>query len=371
MPVQLKRQQALMVFHMFTSSEKDLIGSGLWTEYASNKSYILVSERTASAVTIIVAFALWLSLLRFHRIPRHLSLFLLEKVTGGIQTRRESIALQDISTSAHVAAITHKVVSEEPNPERVLPRIVREYVLVDQIRLPETTLRPKNTFHDRWVGTIAAFRENPIQKSALIVTGLLYFSIAASYQATALFTTLILGHNTAHSADPHSGAWYPDILNPTDMVNTSIFPVVSDLQTSVMFKAVSYAETCYKEKYRKEECSMFYAPNIKYLERHNTTCPFKMHMCSEGPHTAYELDTGWLDTRILGINEKTSCEFRMRKVCSPLVADGYIQTTVVDNVGTAYVENQYGDGWGTVQKGNKTFGEYVRDPNQWHNEPGH
>lgn len=338
---------------------------------ASLESYILVSERQAFIATIATAFALWLSLLRSYRILKALSLTLLETLTGGPQAQGQNIAMQNLSTGVTVATIAHKVVSEEPSPDRILPRIIKDHLMFNRVQLPSTTSRRRNLFHNRWAGSIARFRENPIQTSSLFITGVLFFFIAASYQAIAIYTTRIVGHNTAHSGHPHAGAWYPDILNPVDMVNTSIFPVVIDLQTDMMFKAVAYAENCYAEKYRKDECSLFYTPNLKYVESHNATCPFEKQMCSGGLQTGYELDTGWMDTKLLGINEKHSCELRMRKVCSPLVADGFIQSTPTDNEGAAYVEYHYGDGWGIIQQGNKTFGEFVRGPKQGYNEPGH
>ncbi|CAO2648329.1 Nn.00g075960.m01.CDS01 [Neocucurbitaria sp. VM-36] len=353
---------------MASSLELDHFQSGPWTEYAANKAYILVSERTASIISIVLAFALWLSLLRSYKLFRRLSLFLLGKIPGVNQAQGQGIAMQNLSTGASAAAITHQVVSEESTPERVLFRLAEDYIFVNLVQFPNST--PRNAFHQRWVGTMATFRGSPIRTSVLLITGLLYFGLAAGYQGIAILTSSIIGHNTAHSAYENTGAWYSDIFNAVDMVNTSIFPAIDDLQTDIMLKAVAYAESCYKEKYSPKECSLFYTPQIQFVERNNASCPFEGDMCSGAVNTAYELDTGWADANMLGINKQHTCHFRMRKVCSPLIADGYIRSRFVDDIGSQYVEYQYGDGWGTTRQGNKTFGEVVPDPHRMQEEQG-
>jgi hypothetical protein len=332
-------------------------------------SYILVSEDAATKITILVALVLWLSLLRSYEIVRRVTLFLAEKLGGGGYVPDSNIVMQNYSTSVTVAAITAQVLTEERAPEGVLGRILNDYVLVSNVHLPTSAAVPSSNLRRRWRGALGMLRRNPAKLSAVIGTGVFYFSLALSYQLLAIFTGRIVGDNTARSNNPQSGAWFPDVLDKTHMVNTSIFPIVNDFQTDLVFKAIAYTESCYKEEYRDEECSLFHTPNIEYDERHNASCPFEKHMCLRDSNDTYELDTGWKSASILGINEKHTSQFRMRKICSPLELDGYFYTEVVDDTGTRYVEYLLGDGWGTTKQGNKTFGELVRDPERWQNDP--
>jgi hypothetical protein len=152
------------------------------------------------------------------------------------------------------------------------------------------------------------------------------------------------------------------------MVNTSIFPVVNGFQTDLSFKAIGYADNCYKDEVKNWKWSLFYQRRIDYVERHNASCPFWGHLCLGTRDNAYELDTCWTDARVLGINQRHTAQFRARRVCSPLNLDEYIRSEVVHESGTRHVEYMLGDGWGIIQQGNKTFGKLVRDPLRLENE---
>ncbi|KAH8726109.1 hypothetical protein GQ44DRAFT_200113 [Phaeosphaeriaceae sp. PMI808] len=277
--------------------------------------------------------------------------------------------MQDLSTNATVTAITAQVLSEEKSPDQVLGRILRDYIFIDTVRLPTGTKTKKSSSSQRMRNAINMFKKNPIKLSAVLGTGIFYLGLALGYQLIATFTNRILGHNVGRSSNPHTGAWYPDILDPVHMVDTSIFPAVNEFQTDLIFKAIAYADNCYRKASTERECSLFYTPKIEYQERHNAGCPFAKQLCLGGLNGAYELDTGWNDARVLGINEKHTCQFRSRRICSPLAIDGYTRTQEVQDSGTKYVEYMLGDGWGIVQEGNKTFGELVRDPLRTLNEP--
>jgi hypothetical protein len=328
------------------------------------ESNILVTEQQSSVIIVVVAIMLWLSLLRSYTLITKASLYVSSEIAARAQSQNHGIAMQSLSTSAHVAAITNRVLTEEPSPERVLWRILIDYVWIVRIQLPTpaTNSQPRNGFHRRWIGAVTAFRERPVATSALVFLGTMYFGLAIGYQLIAVFTSRIVDHNVVRSDYEKAGAWFPEIRDPVHMVNTSVFPVVTDFQTNIMSKAVAYAENCYRADAPDAECSMFYRPNIGYVERHNASCPFAEHMCSGGADTAYELDTDWADADVLGINDEHTCQFRMRKICSPLVADGFVRSRPFDNEGSRFVEYFYGDGWGIVKQGNKTFDEVVRDP---------
>jgi hypothetical protein len=282
--------------------------------------------------------------------------------------------MQDLSIRETVAATAGQVFSAVTAPEAVLPRTFKDYVLIDPIQPStyRTTQQPMTTqpgLRRRWRNALAVLMRDPLKTIAVLCPGIFVACLALGYQVIAVFTNRIVGHEIGRSGNPQTGAWFPDILDPVHMINTSIFPVVNEFQTDLIFKAIGYADNCYKADSRDEECSLFYKPRLDYVERHNATCPFAEHLCLGKHNSAYELDTGWKDTGVLGMNQQYTAQFRARKVCSPLNLDGYIRSEVVHESGTRYVEYMLGDGWGIIQQGNKTFGELVRDPLRFENEP--
>jgi hypothetical protein len=366
---------------MVGTSEKHHVKTGFWTEHASNsqcnhsdfspslayliaESYILVTEQQSSVIIVVVAMMLWLSLLRSYTLVTRASLYLSSRLATQTRKQTQGIAMQNLSTSAHVAGVTNRVLMEEPSPERVLWRILKDYVCVVRIQLPTpaTSSQSRDGFHRRWIGAVTTFRERPVATSALVLLGAMYFGLAIGYQLIAVFTSRIVHHNIVRSNYEKSGAWFPEIRDPAHMINTSIFPVVTDFQTGMLSKAVAYAENCYRKDASESECSLFYRPSIDYVERHNASCPFAKHMCPGAMESAYELDTEWVDAGILGINDKHACQFRMRKTCSPLATDEHVRSRPFDNEGSMLVEYRYGDGLGTVWQGNKTLEEIVTDP---------
>jgi hypothetical protein len=58
--------------------------------------------------------------------------------------------------------------------------------------------------------------------------------------------------------------------------------------------------------------------------------------------SAFALDTGYVDSEILGINEPERVQFRLTKVCSPLVVnETYIDTRKDDEKGSLEITYRY------------------------------
>jgi hypothetical protein len=334
--------------------------------------YILVTEKWSSYLNVVVALILWLSLLRSYEIPRRVFIFVSERGNGHTRVPDSNIMMQNLSIRETVIVTMGQAFSEVTAPEAVLPRTFNQYVLVDPVQPPTSSMthQPPTTppsLRRRWRGALILFKKDPLKTIAILCPGILVACLALGYQLIAVFTNRIIDHEIGRSGNLKSGAWFPDILDEVHMVNTSIFPVVNEFQTDLIFKAIGYADNCYKDNDDSGECSLFYQKRIEYVERHNASCPFAGHLCLGKRDAAYELDTGWTDASVLGINQRHTAQFRARKVCSPLNLDGYIRSEVIDNSGTRYVEYMLGDGWGIIEQGNKTFGELVRDPLRFEN----
>lgn len=96
--------------------------------------YILVTENWSSYINVLVALALWLSLLRSYEIPRRAAIFACEKVLGGTRIPAADIMMQDLPIRTTVAAIAAQVLSDVKAPEAVFSRTFENYVLVDPIQ---------------------------------------------------------------------------------------------------------------------------------------------------------------------------------------------------------------------------------------------
>ncbi|KAF2826339.1 hypothetical protein CC86DRAFT_370365 [Ophiobolus disseminans] len=177
-------------------------------------SYILVSERVSSYITIFVALGLWLSLLRSYEVPRRLALRVCDIIAGPNQTPDADIVMQDLPIRVTVAAITAQVLSTERAPEKVISRILSDYVFVSPVQLPASGATQYPGYRRRFRGAVAILKKNPAKLSAVVATGVFYFGLALSYQLIAAFTGRIIGHEIGHSNSPHAGAWFPDIFDP-------------------------------------------------------------------------------------------------------------------------------------------------------------
>lgn len=312
------------------------------------ESYYHLSERAADIWTIALAFLLWISFLRAYRLFQVLSLYVLDVVDRHLHAR--GFAAAEVQRT-RVISVIREVVVRETAPERVCISILRDHVFVDR----------ENGF-GIWSHIKAAVTMHPVETLILVATSLMYLVITIGLFTISLLIVFIEGHDIGFSNGPLVGAWYPNINNRVDMANTSMFPPVFGFQTQMLSKAMAYAENYYNDDPIEEVCSTFYTKKIGYGERSNASCPFEDHMCTGGPNSAFDLDTWWLDSKILGINEKHTCEFRLRKVCSPLPTVGYITSMDEDFVGTRLVEYFYGDELGFKGIENKTWDEFVPDP---------
>lgn len=258
-----------------------------------------------------------------------------------------------IEELAHAVTTSHSV-------ENAGGRIWRDYVFVNSAHAPSLT--PMSNILARIRNFTRYFNDNRREVSISLILVVFFFSLFAGYQSIAICASRIVGPSIARSTNPYAGSWFSDILDAEHMLNTSLFPIVNDLHSSMAFKAKAYAEKCYEPDLPPRECATFYTPRIPYNESHNVSCPFQGDMCLEGPNSAYELDTGFLKATLLGINEEQTVHFRMWKICAPIVVDAYTKSTISDQTGSRHVEYFYGDGFGFTKQGNKTFGEDVKNP---------
>ena len=121
--------------------------------------------------------------------------------------------------------------------------------------------------------------------------------------------------------------------------------------------ASTYSQTCYGNTENILQCDQYTQQQIKWNVIANASCPFGDDLCFYGRTSAFEMDSGMMDSHgTLGINAPESNRVQLRKVttCSPLYLFGH----TCQNKSTDHRSHSYGD---TVisylfgQNGNNTY----------------
>ena len=140
---------------------------------------------------------------------------------------------------------------------------------------------------------------------------------------------------------------------------------VSKMEAKLTLAAKTYSRACYSESLDALQCNQFVKPRLPWSSKKNVSCPFQSDLCLEGPTTAFQMDTGLLDSHeMLGINAKESDRLQYRKVttCSVLNHERHFsqwnQTTTKGNK----LSLRYHFG-GLTQGANYSF-EYNTDNNE-------
>ncbi|KAF2118662.1 hypothetical protein BDV96DRAFT_596512 [Lophiotrema nucula] len=371
---------------------------GVWRDHETGKYYITLSEGRATMLSNVLAVALslvlsWLfvyvklaaksldhwiqrrgqgsGLLRYRDEQEHQQEGQEEQLLS-LQDDPASIELSVLppshgqhqnSVPQHASERVGQIIAQGTSEQNTAAALFKEWRFV--VLSPRCHLPPETPgFLSRLSQRIKDIKQNV--RDAHWTTVILTFLFTAfcclfiAWQAIAISTGKIIGTSLVRTTHPQAGAWFPEVLDPFHMSNMSIVTAVNDLYTLMAVKSVAYEESCYSGKGREEECSLFHSTKLNFTEHRNATCPFKDDMCLHGAKSAYELETGFLDAKLLGINFRDTCRFRIRKVCSPVVADErYVKLHEIDNSGNRKVEYHYGDGWGIMQDGDKTFEETV------------
>ena len=72
------------------------------------------------------------------------------------------------------------------------------------------------------------------------------------------------------------------------------------------------------------------------------SCLFMGDVCLLRNNSAYALDTGYVNAEILGIDEPERVEFRLTKVCAPVVVnETYVETKKGDRRGSLEITYRY------------------------------
>lgn len=79
--------------------------------------------------------------------------------------------------------------------------------------------------------------------------------------------------------------------------------------------ATTYSRACYGTTQNPLQCAQYSQQQLPWTVNQNATCPFTNGICFYGDSSAYEMDTGYIDSHeALGINAPKSERVQYRKV---------------------------------------------------------
>lgn len=87
-------------------------------------------------------------------------------------------------------------------------------------------------------------------------------------------------------------------------------------------RSIAYVDRCYQATLGADGCNDFYNQSISHEESSISTCPFEGNVCALGQNPAFVMDTGLVDSKVLGINAPKRHLFRRVATCAPLIHDG-------------------------------------------------
>lgn len=153
--------------------------------------------------------------------------------------------------------------------------------------------------------------------AALALVNLFLFALAGVFSAE---VTKAAG-NEVLVRSPNCGTW---AISPNSTLEQQAAFRSKTLLDST--SASTYARSCYGQAQDPLACTQFTQPNIPWAANQNASCPFSGDMCKLGDTSAYQMDTGHVDSHeVLGINAPPTDRITYRKVttCSPIKTKGY------------------------------------------------
>jgi hypothetical protein len=252
----------------------------------------------------------------------------------------ENIGLPAEAHQARIGVGLGNTFIQASNFENAAGRLVQHHLAMPRVALADNT-NPTRGFLGRALHLVQNFTDSPKTFTWISVLALLLFGSFIGQQILAISAASILSDSTAISTSPHCGAWSPDGRGIYSD-NNSIFEPIQSHYKQRGVAAITYAETCYSPDAKIEQCRYVYQPRIEFHEFHNVSCPFLGDVCLLRNNSAFTLDTGYVDAEILGINEPERVQFRLTKVCAPVVVnETYIETRKDDAEGSLQITYRY------------------------------
>lgn len=135
--------------------------------------------------------------------------------------------------------------------------------------------------------------------------------------------------------------------------------VGNNLDLNETLAATTYSRACYSDTPNNLQCNQYTQRSLPWKTNRNASCPFDNELCFYGSTSAYEMDSGLLDSHeALGINARTSDRVQLRKLttCSPIHTKGHlIELNVTNKNDPLYGDTLAQYAYGPVGTLNYTF----------------
>lgn len=121
-------------------------------------------------------------------------------------------------------------------------------------------------------------------------------------------------------------------FNETTLGSPQALAALNSVEVNDTLAATTYSRACYGNSQNPLQCMQYPQSQLHWKINQNATCPFPNDLCFYGGSSAYEMDTGLIDShQALGINAPKFERVQYRKVttCSPIHTRGY--ATIVND----------------------------------------
>lgn len=168
-------------------------------------------------------------------------------------------------------------------------------------------------------------------------------TVFAAFTAAATAVAHLELDNIALSTSPDCGYWQSH-----NSAKLEIFALNrAEEQTA------NYYQNCYEMNPSLQDCNLYARRELFSRMTDNDDCPFKGDVCLLGNKSAISFDTGYVDSKYLGINSRQRPFYRRRTVCAPLVTDGYVN--VINHFDTLFQTQFY---YGPLKVANFTWEQW-------------
>lgn len=110
----------------------------------------------------------------------------------------------------------------------------------------------------------------------------------------------------------------------------------------IMESVESYYSECYEAEPSQQECDLFPDTDLFVNFTSGVECPFNGDICLPGQNSTISLDTGYLDSKYLGINSPHRPIIRRKTTCAPLVTNGFYDAEFDNITSFTYIQFKYG-----------------------------
>lgn len=201
------------------------------------------------------------------------------------------------------------------------------------ISLPETrSLHPRVSRIQRIQKPLARYWQNVknIWRDLLLTT-FLFLLCASGFVACAAAATAVVHlelDNVALFNSPNCGVWR----------HNSSGSQVATWWGWAEERVIQYYRECYESEPSLQQCNLFSHRELHATVTENDECPFRGDVCLLGKNSAITLDTGYMDSKYLGINSSWRPVVRKRNICAPVVTKGYVK---IEDIGGVFTQSSF------------------------------